>query len=105
MLFLHRKRYRERLHAYDHLVFITYSIAFMSMVLIAFVLLRTIGVAHGLVTFAFLLVPPVHMYRQLKGAYALSRASALWRTIALLFISSVTVTLFGLLLLGLGLLS
>ncbi|HZF94856.1 MAG TPA: DUF3667 domain-containing protein [Allosphingosinicella sp.] len=105
MLFLHRKRYRERLHAYDHLVFITYSIAFMSMVLIAFVLLRTIGVAHGLVTFAFLLVPPVHMYRQLKGAYALSRASALWRTIALLFISSLTVTLFGLLLLGLGLLS
>ncbi|HEY0012305.1 MAG TPA: DUF3667 domain-containing protein [Allosphingosinicella sp.] len=105
MLFLHRKRYRERLHAYDHLVFITYSIGFMSMVLIAFVLLRTIGVTHGLVTLAFLLVPPCHMFRQLKGAYQLSRASALWRTVAMIFSSSVTVTLFGLLLLGLGLLA
>jgi hypothetical protein len=105
MLFLHRRRYRERLHAYDHLVFITYSISFMSMALIAFVLLRTIGVTSGLVTFAFLLIPPVHIYRQLKGAYQLSRVSTLWRTVAMLFISSVTVTLFGLLLLGLGLLA
>jgi hypothetical protein len=105
MLFLHRRRYRERLHAYDHLVFITYSIGFMSMVLIAFVLLRTVGVTHGLLTFAFLLIPPCHMFRQLKEAYALSWPSALWRTVALLIIASVTVTIFGLLLLGLGLLA
>jgi hypothetical protein len=105
MLFLHRRRYRERFHAYDHLVFITYSIGFMSMALIAYVLLRTIGVTSGLVTVAFLLVPPVHIYRQLKGAYELRWPSAMWRTVALLFSSSVAVTFFGLLLLGLGLLA
>lgn len=105
MLFLHRRRYRERFKAYDHLVFITYSIGFMSMALIAFVLLRTIGIRHGLVTFAFLLMVPAHMYRQLKGAYGLSRISAAWRTAALAAFSSIAIGLFGLLLLGLGLLA
>jgi hypothetical protein len=105
MLFLHRRRYRERFGVYDHLVFITYSIAFMSLALIAFVTLRTIGLAGGLVTLLFLLLPPVHMYRQLKGAYALSRRSALWRTFILLNFASVAMTLFFLMLLALGLLA
>jgi hypothetical protein len=105
MLFLHRKRYRQQYRAYDHLVFITYSIGFMSMALIAFVLLRAIGIAGGLVTFGFLLIPPVHMYRQLRGAYALSRFSAIWRAAALLFISTTAISLFFLLLLSMGLLA
>jgi hypothetical protein len=105
LLFLHRRRYRERFKAYDHLVFITYSISFMSMALIAMVLLGTLGLAGGLVALAVMIVPPVHIYRQLRGAYGLGRASALWRTIALIFISMTTSTLFLLLLLALGLLA
>jgi hypothetical protein len=105
LLFLHRRRYRERFKAYDHLVFITYSISFMSMALIAAVLLGTLGLAGGLVALAVMIVPPVHIFRQLRGAYGLGRASALWRTIALLFISMTTSTLFLLLLLALGLLA
>jgi hypothetical protein len=105
MLFLHRRRYREAFRAYDHLVFITYSIAFMSLALIAFVLLRSLGIEAGWVTFLFLLVPPVHMYRQLKGAYGLSRWSAAWRTFVLLNFASVAMTLFFLMLLALGLLA
>lgn len=105
ILFLHRRRYREGFNAYDHLVFITYSISFMSMVLIAFVLLRTIGIRLGLATLVFLLVPPAHMYRQLKGTYGLSRLSAAWRTAAMIFFSSIAILFFGLLLLGLGLLA
>jgi hypothetical protein len=104
LLFLHRRRYRERFKAYDHLIFITYSIAFMSLALIAFVLLRTAGITGGLLTLLFLLVPPVHMYRQLKGAYGLSRWSALWRTFLLLNFASVALSLFSLMLLTLGLL-
>jgi hypothetical protein len=104
LLFLHRRRYRERFKAYDHLIFITYSIAFVSLALIAFVLLRTAGIAGGFLTFLFLLVPPLHMYRQLKGAYGLSRWSALWRTFLLLNFASVAMTLFFLMLLALGLL-
>jgi hypothetical protein len=105
LLFLHRRRYRERYRAYDHLVFITYSIGFMSMLLIAFVLLRAIGIQGGLVNFAFLLVPPVHIYRQLRGAYALSRISALWRTVVLIVVAGMTMLLFAALLLALGVLA
>jgi hypothetical protein len=105
LLFLHRRRYRERFKAYDHLVFITYSISFMSMLLIAFVLLRAVGVTSGLLNLAFVLAAPVHVYRQLKGAYGLSRPSALWRTAALLASAMLTIGLFFLLLVGLGLLA
>ncbi|HYJ30760.1 MAG TPA: DUF3667 domain-containing protein [Allosphingosinicella sp.] len=105
LLFLHRRRYRERYRAYDHLVFITYSIGFMSMLLIAFVLLRAIGIEGGLINFAFLLVPPVHIYRQLRGAYALSRLSAAWRTLVLIVVAGMTMLLFAALLLALGVLA
>jgi hypothetical protein len=46
----------------------------------------------------------VHWYRQLKGAYGLSRRSALWRTAVLLVFTSITVSLFTTILLGLGVL-
>lgn len=104
MLFLHRPRYRA-FKAYDHLVFVTYSIAAMSLVLIAFVLLRSVGIQGGLLNLILILMPPVHLYRQLRGAYALSRWSALWRTFVLIFFCGVALTLFGLLLLALGVLA
>jgi hypothetical protein len=47
--------------------------------------------------------PPVHIFFQLRGAYRLNWFSALWRTFALLIFASITLTLFGILLLGLGL--
>ena len=105
LLFLHRKRYRREYMAYDHLVFVTYSIAFMSLMLIAFVLLRAVGLGGSLLNLALILIPPLHIYRQLRGAYALSRASALWRTFALLFFSGVALTLFLALLLAMGVLA
>ena len=104
MLFLHRRRYREQYKAYDHLVFVTYSIAFMSLALIAFVLLRAAGISDGLLTLLFLLAPPVHMYRQLRGAYRLSRASALWRTVALLVSAASAICLFLAILVAFGIL-
>ena len=58
-------------------------------------------VVSGLAT---ILVPPIHIYKQLKGAYGLSRRSALWRTFILLLFVSFTITLFFLLLLTLGVL-
>ncbi len=77
MLFPFRRRYR----LYDHTVFVTYSLSFMMMLVIAAGLL----IATGWPTLASLLffVPPFHMYRHLKGAYQLGRFSALVRTIAL----------------------
>jgi hypothetical protein len=102
LLFLHRRRYREQFSGYDHFVFTTYSIAAMSLVLIAFVLLRAIGLRHGLFNLALVVIPPVHIYRQLRGAYRLSRWSAAWRTAMLLFFAVLVLTLFGLSLLAIG---
>ena len=104
LLFLHRRSYRQQYKVYDHLVFVTYSIAFMSLALCTIVLLQSVGLGGKWVGFALLLVPPVHIYRQLRGAYRLSRWSALWRTIALLGFSAVALTLFLLILFALGVL-
>jgi hypothetical protein len=105
LLFLHRRRYRQSYRAYDHLIFVTYSIAFMSLALIAIILLRSIGLAGGIWNLAIILIPPLHIYRQLRGAYALSRWSAIWRTFVLLIFTTWAITIFFLLLLALGVLA
>ena len=101
LLFLHRRRYRQ-FTAYDHTVFVTYSIAFMSLAAIALGLLGLLGLPGGITLLAVLIVPPVHIYRQLKEAYGLSRASALWRTAALMILSLIAIALFAAILLFLG---
>jgi hypothetical protein len=103
LLFLHRRRYR-RFRAYDHTVFVTYSIAAMSLGLIALSLLRPLGVGGTFIGLAIAFVPPIHIYRQLRGAYTLSRFSALWRTAALLVFAFIAATIFFVLLLALGVL-
>ena len=105
LLLLHRRRYREQFTAYDHLVFVTYSIAFMSLLLLLYALLNSAGVVPNLLGVLFMLIPPLHMYRQLRGAYGLSRLSAAWRALALLFFATVALGLFGALLLLLGVLA
>jgi hypothetical protein len=104
LLFLHRRHYRAGYGAYDHLVFVTYSVAFMSMLGIALVLLWAIGLGGGLLQSLVLLIPPLHMYRQLRAAYQLSPWSALWRAFMLLIFAGFTSVLFLLLLVGLGML-
>ena len=103
LLFLHRRRYRQ-FGAYDHTIFVTYSIAFMSLALIVMTLLNPIPGLTWLGV-AIAVVPPLHMYRQLRGAYSLSRWSAIWRTVALMAMTLVTLTLFLFLLLALGILA
>ncbi len=103
LLFLHRRRYR-RYRAYDHVIFVTYSIAFMSILFIAIVIGDLAGVWTDGLGLALLLIPPLHIYRQLKGAYQLSRWSAVWRTVVLLQFIAVTTTIFLGLLLVLGVL-
>lgn len=77
LLFPFGRRYR----LYDHTVFVTYSLSFMMILVIA----AGILVASGWTALASLLffVPPFHMYRHLKGAYELGRISALIRTFLL----------------------
>jgi hypothetical protein len=70
----------------------------MSLLVVAGVLFQSVGLA----TLAGLLwlIPPFHIYRQLKGAYGLGRWGALWRTTLLTIFALVVVLLFAGLLVG-----
>ena len=94
--------FRREFKPYDHAIFVTYSLAFMSLLLIAVAILGRLGPLGPLRGPLIALVPPIHIYVQLRGAYLIGLASALWRTLALLWIALAVLTLFGLLLLMLG---
>ena len=94
--------WRRRFKAYDHAVFVTYSLAFMSLLFIAMSLVAVIPGGGG---WAFMLLAvgaPVHLYKQLRYAYGLSRFSTLWRFSALLIFINVVIVLFLQTLLVLG---
>jgi len=95
--------WRRRFKVYDHVVFVTYSLSFMTLLMVLLSLIRAV-IGGGISDLVVILVPPIHMYRQLKAAYGLRRASALWRTAALLLFSFVAALLFFALLIALGLL-
>ena len=84
--------FSRRYHLYDHTVFVTYSLSFMMMLVIAAGLLVLAG-ASGFTGLLFF-VPPFHMYRQLKGAYQLGRFGTWWRTILLVTFSFIAAALF-----------
>ena len=92
--------FSRRFRAYDHVVFVTYSLCFMSLLVIAASVLAYAGVT-GVVPFLFLL-PPIHMFLQLKGTYQLGRWGALWRTAALLIAAVFALCFFALLVIALG---
>jgi hypothetical protein len=96
--------WRRDLHGYDHAVFVTYSIAFMSLLFIVVTVASTLGVPGNVIQWAALLIPPAHIFVQMRGAYRLRKRSAILRTAVLVcaFIP-VVATLFVVLLLGLGL--
>jgi hypothetical protein len=95
--------FRRSVTLYDHTVFALYSLSFMSLLFVTIALLSQFGGAIGAsVATALVFVPPIHMYAQLKGAYQLGRASALWRTFWLVSFSIVVLFSYVLLILILG---
>lgn len=96
ILFPFSRKYR----LYDHTVFVTYSLSFMMMLVIlggAFIEFNMPALAGMLV-----LVPPFHMYRQLKGAYQLGRFSAFVRTTLLTTFAFIAGALFFVVVAALG---
>lgn len=73
--------FSRRFHFYDHTVFVTYSITFMTLLSTLAIVLGSFG-ASAMSGF-LLLTPPFHMYRQLRGAYGVSRLGSVLRTGAL----------------------
>jgi hypothetical protein len=94
--------WRRRFHGYDHAVFVTYSLAFMSLLFITISLISVIPGGAGWAAMLFFVGAPLHLYKQLRYAYSLSRFSALWRFGLLLVSSQIVLTLFLLILGVLG---
>jgi hypothetical protein len=97
LMFAWRRQYK----AYDHAIFVTYSLSFMSLLFIAMSLISVIPGGSGWAAMLFFVAAPLHLYKQLRYAYGLSRFSALWRFIVLLGCVQIVLALF---LLALGVL-
>ena len=95
-LFPFSRKYR----LYDHTIFVTYSLCFMSLLVIFGLFFGAVGMS----TMAGLLwlIPPFHMYRQLKDAYSLKRAGALWRATLLTIFAMMVLGLFSAVMVGVG---
>ncbi|WP_294334495.1 DUF3667 domain-containing protein [uncultured Sphingomonas sp.] len=98
LLFFWKRQYK----LYDHAVFVTYSIAAMSILFIVITLLHAVHVSDGMLGTLAMAVPPVHMCRQLKQAYQIRWWSAILRTGVLLWFITIIATLFLLILALLG---
>lgn len=90
--------WRRRFGLYDHAVFVTYSLGFVTLLLVALTIAGQLGVGWAITGTIMAVVPVLHMYRQLRGAYELTRFSAFWRTFVLSgFILMILVTFLNLL--------
>jgi hypothetical protein len=98
LLFFWKRRYK----LYDHTVFITYSIAFMSLFFIVIAVIGSSGLGGEWLLFAVFGVPFVHIARQLKQAYQLRWWSAILRAFVLSFFISLILGLFATILVTLG---
>ena len=91
--------FSRKFRLYDHTVFVTYSLSFMMLLLITATLVGF--VASPIAALAWL-VPPFHMYRQLRGTYGVGKWGGIWRTMALTIFAFIAISLFTSLLVTIG---
>ena len=98
LLFLWKRRFK----AYDHAIFVTYSLSFMTLLFIALSAAGALGVEVAALILIAGIATPIHLYKQLRHTYELGRFSAFWRLIAISAFIWVVLILFlqALLLLG-----
>jgi Protein of unknown function (DUF3667) len=92
--------FNRRFHLYDHTVFVTYSLCFM-LVLLTLAALSGMDERLGWLAAGAVLYAPFHLYRQLRGAYSLSRRGALLRLPLLLLFAVFAFVLWAVALLAL----
>ena len=97
--------WRRDLKVYDHAIFVSYSISFMMLLTILVSVAVAVGVNSAIWGTALGIVPPLHLYKQLRGAYGLSRWGTLLRLSLLLMMIVVVLALFLALLITLGVLT
>jgi Protein of unknown function (DUF3667) len=94
--------WRRQFKVYDHAVFVTYSLSFMLFLTVVLTIAGFAGLAVPFVPIAGTFIPPLHMYRQLRGAYGVSVFGGILRTAALATFGSVVLIVFLILLMFLG---
>jgi hypothetical protein len=99
LLFLWRPRHWQ---LYNHVIFVTYSLSFQTLLLVTFTLLAHAGIRLGWLLSAAAVIISLHLYRQLRGAYGLRPLSALWRMVALSSLWGLAFALFLLALIAIG---
>jgi len=99
LLFFWKRQYKF----YDHLIFVTFSLTFMMLLVTVLTVLTVLGIfgAPELLIVVFF-IPPLHMYRQLRGAYGASRVGAVLRTWALLVFALIALIAYVVILLLMG---
>ena len=95
--------WKRKFKAYDHAIFVTYSLSFMSLLFITVSLLASEPIGAGGWAFALLIFgAPLHIYKHLRYTYGLSRFSTIWRFVFLMFSVLFILLIFGNSLLILG---
>lgn len=94
--------WRRDLGLYDHTVFVTYSIAAMTLLTVVLMVLSKLGVPEGALMLAFALLAPVHIWVHLRGSYRLSKSGTSWRFGLLSAFIWFAVALFAAILFALG---
>ena len=95
---------RRGFHFYDHAVFTTYSISFMSLLFIFCALLSAVGAPSWIWVLLLSFYPAFHLHRQLRHAYQMGRAETIVRLVFLIIFIVISLSLFFAILLALGVL-
>ncbi|MFZ6873581.1 DUF3667 domain-containing protein [Undibacterium sp. Di27W] len=82
LLFAFKRRYGM----FDHAVFSLYSLSFMALLSMLVAILNTLNFSITAVLL-FAVVPPLHIFWQLRAAYQIGIFASLWRTFALLLVA------------------
>lgn len=93
--------FSRRFRLYDHTVFVTYSLTSMTVLVTLASLFAYLNL--GLLALLTILMAPIHLFRQVKGAYCLSRTAALWRTVILAIAALAVLVAFTFAMVALGL--
>jgi hypothetical protein len=96
--------WRRGVSMYDHAIFALYSISFMSLLFIVGSVGLTVGITAQWFWTPLLLAPAVHMFAQLRGTYALGWWGASWRTLYLTLAASISLGLYLIILIIVGVL-
>lgn len=94
--------WRRDLGLYDHTVFVTYSIAAMTLLTVGLMVLSTLAVPGGVIGTALFLIAPLHIFVHLRGSYGLSKRATLVRVLFLSVFIWLAVALFAIILFALG---